>query len=132
MTAQRETVEIVWNEGNDTCLTQVISSDPVLKKFFEIDGWETVHEMSKCVALHLDYHSESKGFSFVTLDLRPSVKLYTPKGEVLLDESIFMNRSLYLFELLIAGANDNHHTIRYEPWWQAFIGYMYQIQDQIH
>jgi len=132
MAALLHSVEIFWNEGNDTHLTEVISSDPVLKTFFEIDGWASIHDMSKCVALHLDYDTDDKGFSFVKDAQMPTVKVYTSQGEEIINESAFINLSLYLFELLIAGANDNHHTIRYEPWWQAFIEYMYQIQDQVH
>lgn len=123
--------KITWNEGHDTYLTEVESEDVILKAFFEIEGWQEIHSMSKCVALHANFYGTDCGFSFKTVDTQALVEIYTPKGESQISEIAFMNLALYLFELLISGANENHHTIRYEPWWHDFTSYMFQIQEQI-
>lgn len=127
-----EGVAISWHEGDEKVLTSVKSDNVILKEFFEIQGWQTVHDMSKCVATHKRFDENGQGFEFKIRDNEAVVELYTLSGHAILQERGFISLMLYLFELLIAGANDNHHTIRYEPWWQAFIEYMYQIQDQIH
>jgi len=132
MLSMVESVDIFWHEGDDKALTSVNSDNVVLKDFFEIQGWQSVHEMSKCVATHKTFDESGRGFEFKIRENEAVVEVYTDSGYALLQESAFISLMLYLFELLIAGANDNHHTIRYEPWWQAFIEYMYQIQDQIH
>ena len=124
-------VKIIWNEGHDTYLTHVESSEPVLKDFFQLDGWEQIHTMSKCVAVHHDFECGRKGFLFKGIAGRSCVELYTDKGSSTLSESDFLTLMLYLFELLIAGANDDHHTIRYEIWWFSFTNYMFQIQEQL-
>lgn len=127
-----EGVAISWHEGDDKALTSVESDNTVLKEFFEIQGWQSVHDMSKCVATHQSFNEGDRGFEFKTLADKAVVEVYTVAGCAVVEENAFISLMLYLFELLIAGANDNHHTIRYEPWWQAFIEFMFQIQDQIH
>jgi len=127
-----EGVKIFWHEGDEKVLTTVESDNSVLRDFFEIHGWKDVYEMSKCVATHENYDEGESGFTFKSFEGQPQVEIYTSLGHAIIEESHFIVLMLYLFELLIAGANDNHHTIRYEPWWQAFIEFMFQIQEQIH
>ena len=32
---------------------------------------------------------------------------------------------------MITGANDDHHSVRYEPWWQEFTDVYYQLKCKI-
>ena len=124
-------LSIKWNDGNDAILTDISSSEPILSDYFRLENWNEVHDMSKAVATHTRFDGANRGFSFVKQNEKPFVDIYTDEGSVLVEEYFFIEKSLYLFELLIAGANEHHHTIRYETWWHAFTNYMFQIQEQI-
>lgn len=124
-------VKISWNEGHDAFLTSVESTDSVLKAFFSIKNWDDVHDISKCVATHKSFVSDECGFDFKVIEDKAKVTIYHQSLSTYLDESAFLQYALDLFELLIAGANDNHHTIRYEPWWHAFCEYMFQVREQL-
>lgn len=124
-------LDIKWNHGHDVALTEIKSSNEVLTSFFTLQNWREIHDMSKAVAMHQSFYGETSSFSFVKKDAALFVDVYTDEGSIRIDERFFIEKSLYLFELLIAGANEHHHTIRYETWWHAFTDYMFAVQEQI-
>lgn len=117
-------LEIRWNDDIDAYMTKVESYDPVLKEFFRIHDWDFVRYVFQAVADECSIEYEERSIVFD----QNSVRLYVGDKETRLEKSECLNIFFYLFDLMIVGANDDHHGVRYEPWWQEFTEVSYRLK----
>lgn len=117
---------ITWNDDIDAYMTKVESPDEILREFFKIKGWDFIRHIYHAVVEEEDIEFENKSIVFDDM-----VGLYVDNNVTQLDRYECMNIFFHLFELLIIGANDEHHGVRYEPWWQEFTESSYQLRCKI-
>ncbi len=120
-------LEIRWNDGIDAYMTEVHSSDPVLKAFFRIHDWDFIRHIFQAVADESSVEYEQRSIVFD----QDSVGLYIGDEQTWLDKTEALKVFFYLFDLMIVGANDDHHGVRYEPWWQEFTEMSYRLKYKI-
>jgi len=120
MTAE---IRIAWYEGVENYLCEAHSDDDVLAGFFTVREWEAVKLFNSALMDEGDLHLEDRGFLFGG----ERVAIYTPEGESSLARRDFYLLMAKLYEVLIEGANEDHHSVRYEPWWQTFIEAAYEL-----
>jgi len=116
-------VKIEWYEGLDNYMSVAESPDSVLAHFFTVREWDFIRNIYLAVADENDLHLEDTGFLFSG----DTVDIYTPVGESRIEKRHFFMLMRLLYETLIDGANEDHHTVRYEPWWQTFIDAAYAL-----
>ena len=121
-------VKIIWNEGIDNYMTLAESSQNVLKEFFTISDWQFIKHIYQATIDESDVEYEKKAISFCSND---TVVLSCNKEEVEIAKEEFIKLMSHLFDLMIVGANDDHHGIRYEPWWQTFTEVNYRLQHKV-
>lgn len=120
-------LRIEWNHDIDAYMTKVESADAVLREFFRIHDWDFIRHTFQAIAEETSVEYQDRGISFE----KNIVRLYIGDGDTELDKLECMNIFLYLFDLLIVGANDEHHGVRYEPWWQEFTEVNYQLKYKL-
>jgi len=113
-------VNIYWNEDIDSVLVKVESTDDVLNSFFSIKDWDIIKAMHEAVVDHDDFSFESQGFSFVCSNGVDFVDLFFETDETRIHLEDFNSLMQHLFDLMIDGANEDHHSVRYEPWFEHF------------
>lgn len=120
-------LQIHWNDGIDVYMTKVECSDRVLRKFFRIHDWDFIRHIFESVIdeSYVEYGNKSISFD------KERVFLQVDEESSELDRYEFMNIFHHLFDLLIIGANDDHHGVRYEPWWQEFTETSFQLKYKI-
>jgi len=116
-------VKISWYDGFENYMTIAESSDAVLASFFTVREWDFVRKLYPAVTAESDLHLFDRGLLFCG----NSVEVYTPEGEIRIGEERFFTLMRNLYEILIDGANEDHHTVRYELWWQEFIDAAYTL-----
>ncbi len=121
-------VKIVWNDGIDSDMTYAESSDRVLQKFFTIDDWQFIKHIYQAVIDESDVQYKGKSIEFCGA----TVLLSCEEAVSELRSEEFFTLMAYLFDLMIVGANDDHHGIRYEPWWQTYTEVSYRLQHKAH
>lgn len=114
---------IGWYEGLENYMTVAESDDAVLADFFTVSEWAFIHSIYLAVATESDVHLEERGLLF----FRDSVEIYTPEGETRIAQKAFFMLMKRLYEVIIEGANVDHHDVRYEVWWQALIDAAYEL-----
>ncbi len=119
-------VQISWYEGLENFMCTVQSSDAVLSGFFTVREWSFVRAIFEAVVSEADVHLDDRGFVFKG----DSVEIYTPEGETSLGKQLFFSLVDRLYNVLIDGANEDHHNVRFEPWWQAFIETAFILQQR--
>lgn len=122
-----EQLDIRWNDDIDAYMTQVESSDPVLKEFFRIHDWDIVRHIFHAVADESSVEYKERSIVFE----QDSVCLYVGDEQTQMQRGECLKVFFYLFDLMIVGANDDHHGVRYEPWWQEFTEVCYQLRCKI-
>lgn len=122
-----EQLDIRWSDDIDAYMTQVESTDPVLKAFFRIKDWAFIRHIFQAIADESSVEHDERSIVFD----QGSVRLYIGDEQTQLEKSECLNVFFYLFDLMIVGANDDHHGVRYEPWWQEFTEVNYQLKYKI-
>lgn len=120
-------VNIIWNEGIDKYMTLAESSNRVIEQFFSINSWEFIKHIYQAVIDESNVQYEEKGIVFYN----DTVILYCDEEEAQIEKEEFFKLIASLFDLMIVGANDDHHGIRYEPWWQTFTEVSYRLQHKV-
>lgn len=120
-------VEIIWNEGVDKYMTLAKSSQLVLRQFFSISDWQFIKHIYQAVIDESNVQYQEKAIAFNN----NTVILSCNEEEVKMGKEEFIKLISHLFDLMIIGANDDHHGIRYEPWWQAFTEVNYRLQHKV-
>ncbi|WP_345977928.1 hypothetical protein [Sulfurimonas sp. HSL3-7] len=121
-----EQIRITWYDGLDNYMSVVHSEDTVLAGFFTVREWDFIQCIYLPVARESDLHLDDRGFLFHG----DAVEIYTPEGETRIAKSDFFSLLRRLYAVLIEGANEDHHSVRYEPWWQAFIDAAYALDTK--
>jgi hypothetical protein len=119
-----KSVQIEWNEDIDIYMTHAKSSDPLLESFFSVKEWAFVRHLYRAVTQEsgFDYADRSVEFE------EKSVVLADSLASVRLDKAEFVGMAVELFDIVIVGANSDHHSVRYEPWWHEFTESAYQLK----
>jgi hypothetical protein len=120
-------VEIIWNEGVDKYMTLAKSSQLVLRQFFSISDWQFIKHIYQAVIDESNVQYQEKAIAFNN----NTVILSCNEEEVKMEKKEFIKLISHLFDLMIIGANDDHHGVRYEPWWQAFTEVNYRLQHKV-
>ncbi len=118
-----EQVRIAWYDGLENYMSVAESGDTVLAGFFTVQEWDFIKSIYLPVARESDLHLDGRGFLFHG----DEVEIYAPEGETRIAKRDFFSLMRRLYEILIEGANEEHHSVRYEPWWQAFIDAAYAL-----
>lgn len=119
-----KSVQIEWNEDIDIYMTHAKSSDPFLESFFSVKEWAFVRHLYLSVAQESAFEYADRSVEFE----EKSVILADSLASVRLDKSEFVGMALNLFDIMIVGANNDHHSVRYEPWWHEFTESAYQLR----
>ncbi len=120
-------VNIIWNEGIDNYMTLAESPDSVLRQFFSIDDWQFIKHIYQAVIDESNVQFKEKGIAFNN----DTVILTCCDEDTEIGKDVFFKLIAYLFDLMIVGANDDHHGIRYEPWWQTYTEVSYRLQHKV-
>ncbi len=119
-------VTITWYEGLENYMSIAQSSNKVLANFFTVREWSFVRSIFEAVIREECVHIDDKGFSFGA----NSVEIYTDEGEATLSKAVFFMLIDDLYNVLIDGANEDHHNVRFEMWWQEFIDAAYILKQR--
>ncbi len=120
-------VEIVWNYDNDARITIAKGNDNVLNAFFCMDDWEFIRHCYDALILEQPLEFKNR---YVEFDHKFMI-LGIDDKETILEKQSGLKSFVMLFDQMIEGANDDHHSIRYEPWWQLFTETNYQLKQQL-
>ncbi len=119
-------VRIQWYDGLENYMSVAESESPVLAHFFTVKAWDFVRNIYGALLAEEDCHLETGGFEFAGSD----VLIYDQSGEIRVDRFDFYESIGFLFDVLIVGANEEHHSVRYEPWWHEFTETFFQLQER--
>lgn len=119
-----KSVQIEWNEDIDIYMTHAKSSDPLLESFFSVKEWAFVRRLCRSTVEESGFKYESGSVEFE----EKSVVLVGCLASIRLDKLEFLTMAVNLFDIVIVGANKDHHSVRYEPWWHEFTESAYQLR----
>lgn len=120
-------LSIQWNYDTDNNMTIALSSDNVLEAFFSMKDWDFVrHSFTDAWEEH-DFEYEEKRVEFEG----QYVHLYVDEKKTSLEKEEYLRVQAHLYDLMIIGANEDHHNVRYEMWWQDFTEVNYKIKCKI-
>lgn len=119
-------VKIEWYDGLENCMSIAESEDAVLAEFFTVREWGIVKAFYSAVVDESDCHLAESGFEFSGA----KVLLYNTFGETTIERLDFFALVNRLYDVLIEGANEEHHSVRYETWWQDFIDAFFLLQER--
>ena len=126
-------LSIEWNYDNDALLSIAKSTDIVLQEFFSMCDWEFVRHCFEDIYKEVDTSHNEKGIEFSG----DTSYIYVNEKVSNIQKHECLKAFVGLYDLMITGANDDHHSVRYEPWWQEFTEVFYllkckvEIQEQI-
>lgn len=120
-------LKIEWNYDIDERMTLTQSSDPILEDFFCMKDWEFIRYSFKNIFEETNTEFQGKRVEFEG----PQVFLYIGEKVSQLEKSECLRVFYHLYDVMIIGANDDHHSVRYEPWWQEFTEVFYQMKCKI-
>lgn len=118
-----KSVQIEWNEDIDIYMTHAKSSDPLLESFFSVKEWVFIRHLYLALIQESGFEYGERSVEFE----EKSVILSDPLANVRIDKSEFVAMVVNLFDIMIVGANNDHHNVRYEPWWHEFTESAYQL-----
>ncbi|MDA3947073.1 MAG: hypothetical protein PF439_10395 [Helicobacteraceae bacterium] len=119
-------VSIAWYDGLENYMSVAESSEPVLADFFTVRNWDFIRSIYSAIPCEDDVHLNECGFEFN----ETKVVLYTAEGKTEIAKYDFFILVSRLYDVLIEGANEEHHTVRYETWWQDFIENFFLLQER--
>jgi len=119
-------VQILWYEGLAHYLCIATGEDAVLCDFFTLREWSDVVAIFEAVLEEEDLQLNDKGFRFE----HNMLTLYSAHQELPMRQQDFFVLVDRLYKVLIDGANEDHHSVRFEPWWQEFIEAAYLLQQR--
>ena len=122
-----EQLSIEWNYDNDALLSVAKSTDPVLQKFFSMSNWDFVRHCFEDVYKTVDTQYNEKRIEFSG----SLTYLYVDDNLSEIQTHECLKAFVWLYDLMIIGANDDHHSVRYEPWWQEFTEVFYQLKRKL-
>ncbi len=120
-------VEIFWDDTIDEYMTIAKSPDHVLEEFFSINDWQFIKNIYQDVIDESDVEYLDKSIEFY----KNRVTLVCDGESSDLDKDEFFKLMAFLFDMMIVGANDDHHGVRYEPWWQPYTEVSYRLQHKV-
>jgi len=120
-------LSIKWNYDDEAVLSMAHSTDKVLEAFFTMKDWEFIKRCFKDISEEKEVFYENKGLYFES----DYVILCVDDEETRLQKHECLKTFSYLYDLMIHGAHDDHHSVRYETWWHEFIEAFYQLQCKI-
>lgn len=120
-------LSIQWNYDNDANMTIVQSSDKVLEAFFIMQDWEFIRHCFHDIYTENEAEYGEKRVCFND----EFVELHVYEENTKLEKTECLKVFIHLYDLMITGANDDHHSVRYEPWWQEFTEVFYQLKCKI-
>ena len=126
MPSSHNPVNIEWYDGLDNFMSVAQSDDAVLAYFFTVRDWDFIKEIYTAVVIEHDLHLDSSGFEFSA----NKVVIYNQVGETEIAKYDFFVLLSRLYNVLIEGANEDHHTVRYETWWQDFIEKFFLLEER--
>ena len=119
-------VRITWYDGLENFMSVAESEDAVLSELFTVREWDFVQALFPAVLNEDDLHFEENGFSFNGAQ----VNVYSSCGQSRIEKYTFLLMIRTLYDVLIEGANEDHHSVRYETWWQEFIESAYLVDER--
>jgi len=117
-----------WDQGLEASLIEVQTDDDILREFFSIDDWKLVETFHEPLVLEHNAQWNNRGFDFCF----DGVEVYTEQGSSKLSKEEFLTLMYKLFIILIDGANEEHHTVRYQPWWHLFVDNTNRIAQKLY
>ncbi len=120
-------VEIFWDESINEHMTMAKSLDPVLRDFFTINDWHFIKNIYQDVMNEKDVDYLERSILFY----KEKVRLMMGEESSELEKPEFFRIIAHLFDLMIVGANDDHHGVRYEPWWQGYTEVNFRLQHKV-
>jgi len=120
-------LSIEWNYDTDERMTLSKSSEPVLQNYFCMRNWDYIRYSFQDVWRENDTGLENRRIEFQ----KEYVNLYVDEQVSKLEKNEFLKTMYHLYDVMIIGANDDHHSVRYEPWWQEFTEVFYQMKRKI-
>lgn len=115
-----QNVTLKWNDDIDNVLVNIESDNNILVSFFTIKDWDIIKAIHDDALAHVDCSFEDKALSFISVNGIDFVDVITDEGEVRLHLQDFYTLLQQLFDIMIDGANEDHHSVRYEPWFESF------------
>jgi len=122
-----EKLSIQWNYDIDENMTIALSPDPVLKDFFSMKSWEFVRHSFNEVWEENSFELDEKKVDFEG----NYVVLSVDNNQTHLEKEEYLRVLSQLYDLMIIGANEDHHNVRYETWWQDFTEVNYKMKCKI-
>ena len=126
MPSSHSPVKIEWYDGLDNFMSVAQSDDAVLALFFTVRDWDFIKAIYTSVVVEDDLHFDESGFEFGV----EKVMIYNRAGETEIGKYDFFVLLSRLYNVLIEGANEDHHTVRYETWWQDFIEKFFLLEER--
>lgn len=122
-----EQLTIAWNYDNDALLSIAKSTDMVLQEFFSMRDWNFVRHCFEDIYQEVDTEYNEKRIEFSN-----DISYIYVNGKVSeIQKHECLKAFIWLYDLMIIGANDDHHSVRYEPWWQEFTEVFYQLKCKV-
>jgi len=122
-----EQLSIEWNYDNDALLSIAKSTDNVLQEFFSMRDWDFVRNCFEDIYKEADTQYNEKRLEFTD----KLAYLYVNDTVSKIEKHECLKAFVRLYDLMVMGANDDHHSVRYEPWWQEFIEVFYQLKCKL-
>lgn len=126
MPSSHSSVKIEWYEGLENFMSVAQSEDLVLELFFTVRDWDFIKEIYTSVVVEDDLHLGNSGFEFSA----DNVVIYNEAGKTEIKKYVFFVLVSKLYNVLVEGANEDHHTVRYETWWQDFIEKFFLLEER--
>ncbi len=120
-------VNIEWDDTTGAYMTLAESHNPVLRKFFSIKDWNLIKNIYQAVNDEYDVQYMQRSIEFYTN--RVLLAFEEESTELKKDEFFYL--VAHLFDIMITGANEDHHAVRYEPWWQAYTEVSFRLQCRV-
>ena len=120
-------LSIEWNYDNDAMLSIAKSPNDVLQKYFSMKDWDFIRHCFLDMYEETQTEYEEKCIIFND----DTVHILVENRETQMPKIEYFKALSSLYDCMIIGANDDHHSVRYETWWQEFTEIFYQLNRKI-
>ncbi|HIC43590.1 MAG TPA: hypothetical protein EYO73_04640 [Sulfurimonas sp.] len=120
-------LSLQWNYDISENMTIALSTDPVLEAFFTMKDWDFIRHCFNDLWEENEFEYEEKSVVFEG----QYVNLYVNDNKTSLEKEECLRVLSQLYDLMIIGANEDHHNVRYETWWQEFTEVNYKMKCKI-